>query len=198
MKAKDAKEADIRRSRAAANAHRPQLERDARRFGGVEPDARRRLRALSEDQELSLAHVRSAFSRLSPAARRAGRPDFRDDRPDRRAGAQDRRPDAALDRRDRAPAAHRGQRRRLRRAARHAGGAARRQSAPGRVDARGARGLRRGRATWRARASSRCGSTRPSAAPGSCSRRPDTARSRGGRGGSFGRQIAAVIASEAW
>ena len=34
--------------------------------------ARRHLRPLSEDQELPLAHVRPAFPRLSPAARRAG------------------------------------------------------------------------------------------------------------------------------
>ena len=53
--------------------------------------AGRHFRALYEDQEFPLAHERPAFPRLSSAARRAGRPDFRHDRRARRARAQDRR-----------------------------------------------------------------------------------------------------------
>ena len=60
--------------------------------------ARRCVRALSEDQELPLAHEWAAFPRLSSAARRAGGSDLRHDRSDRRARAQDRRNDDALDR----------------------------------------------------------------------------------------------------
>jgi len=72
-------------------------------------------------------HERPAFPRLSFAARRAQRSDFRHDRPDRRTGAQDRRLNLAFDRRYRPPPAHPRQRRRLRQPAGHARRAARRQ-----------------------------------------------------------------------
>ena len=103
---------------AAPHPHRPRRGGDARHLRRPRRAARRHLRALPQDQELPLAHVGPALPRLPPAPRRAGRPDLRDDRPDGRARPQARRPDPALDRRDRPPPAHRGQRRRLRRARR--------------------------------------------------------------------------------
>ena len=106
---------------APAHPHRPRRRRGARHLGRPRRAPRRHLRALSQDQELPLAHVGPALPRLPPAARRAVRPDLRHDRPDGRARPQARRHDAALDRRDRPQAAHRRQRRRLRRPAGHAG-----------------------------------------------------------------------------
>ena len=140
--------------------------------GALNDPVRRHVRALPEDQELPLAHERAALPRLSSDARRAGRPDLRHDRPDGRARAQDRRHDAALDRPHRAGcsacstttptsstppdmlAELRDDNRQL--AAHHA---------------RGPRRVRRASTTSPAPACSRSGSTRPSGAPGSCSRR---------------------------
>ena len=59
-----------------AHAHRAGPCRDAGHRRGPDRRARRYLRALPEDQEFPLAHVRPAFPRLPPDARRAGRPDL--------------------------------------------------------------------------------------------------------------------------
>ena len=168
---------------ATAAARHPDRSRRQRHQGHrrrAERAAGRRLRALSEDQELPLAHERPAFPRLPPAARRAGRPDLRDDRPDRRARAQDRRHDAALDRRDRPPAAHRRQRRRLRRLPHD-------MLAELRDDnqrfARAMRevhdAVRRARRRRHRQPARESGSTRPSGAPGS-STRPAVRATRAG------------------
>ena len=56
-------------ARAPWHADRPQGRSDAGHFGRAGGTAGRCLRALSEDQELPLAHERPAFPRLSPASR---------------------------------------------------------------------------------------------------------------------------------
>src|SRR5277367_522266 len=124
-------------ARTSGYADRPEAGGDTGHFGRPEWIAGRRVRPLPENQELSLAHERSPLPRLPPAARRAWRPDIRDDGPDRGTGSQDRRNNIALDRADSSPAAYPRQRCGLRRAAGHAGGTSRRQQATRRDYARG-------------------------------------------------------------
>src|SRR5690242_7917514 len=130
---------------AAPHAYQPGIGGHARHLGRAQCAGGGFLRSVPEDQELPLACLGSALPRLPPAARRASRPALRDDRSHRRAGSQARRNHAALDRPYRPPAESRGQRRRVRHAARHAGGAARGQRAAGRPHARNARRVRRAR-----------------------------------------------------
>ena len=139
---------------------------------GAERAPGRQLRALSEDQEFPLARQRAAFPRLPPAVRRAGRGDPRRHRRHGRAGPQDRRHHAPLDRPYRQAA--------------DASRTTTRNSSPP-VDMlrelmndnktvaeamrEGARAVPTSTRTWRPRACSRSGSTRPRSGPGSCSRR---------------------------
>src|SRR5258705_132102 len=62
-------------ARSAPHPKRPEVECRAGYFGRIEYPARRHVRSVSEDEELSLAHVWSTFPRLSPFAGRARRPD---------------------------------------------------------------------------------------------------------------------------
>ncbi len=128
------------------------------------------LRTLSENQEFPLASQRPAFPRLSPDARRAVGRDFRDHRPAGGAGSQARRRHVALDRADREIADHPGQQRGLRAAARDAARADGRQQAHGGGDAEGPQACRSSTRIPAPPACSRLSSTRPSGAPGSCSR----------------------------
>ena len=97
--------------------------RNPRHLGRAERAARGCLRALPEDQELPLAHERAAFPRLPPAAGRTGDQIFAMTDPIaervRKLGGMTLRSIGEI-----RAAAHRGQRRRLRRPERHAGGAA--------------------------------------------------------------------------
>ena len=95
---------------------RSRQQRHQGHFRRAQRDPCRHLRALPEDQEFPLACLGSAFPRLPPDVRRAGRPALRLHRRHCRACAQDRRHHAALDRRHRAQAAALRQRRRLCRA----------------------------------------------------------------------------------
>ncbi len=140
-------------------------------LGGAQYAAGRRLRALSEDQEFPLACQRPAFPRLSSDARRAVGGDLRHHRPAGRAGSQARRRHAALDRADRETADHPGQQRGLCAAARNAARIDGRQQAHGGGDAKGPQALPTTTRIPAPPACSRPSSTRPSGAPGSCSRR---------------------------
>src|SRR5260370_18110691 len=98
------------RPRSAPHAKRPEAECRAGSFWRAECPARRHVRSVSEDEELSLAHVWSAFSRLSSSARRARRPALPHCRSNRRTRSQDRWHDLALDRPHRPLATRGGQR----------------------------------------------------------------------------------------
>ena len=79
---KNVKSPPVRQSR---DAHRSRRQRDQGHHGRARHPRGRRGGALDEDQEFPLARLGPALPRLSPAARRAVRPDLRDDRSDRRA-----------------------------------------------------------------------------------------------------------------
>ena len=149
---------------------RPAAGRSGQDLGVAQYPAGGCLRAVCEDQELSLARQRPAFPRLSSDARRAVRRDLRHHRSARRTGAQARRHHGALDRADRKAADHQGQQRRLRAAARDAARVDGRQQAHGGGDAKGAQAVPTITRIPAPPACSRPSSTRPSGAPGSCSR----------------------------
>ena len=106
----------IELSRKAPLATRPtssQRDHGHRRSDERHPGGR--VRALHQNQELPLAHERSALPRLPPAAGRTGDSALRDDRPDRRTHPQDRRLNAEVHRPHRPHATRAGQRCRVRR-----------------------------------------------------------------------------------
>src|SRR4030095_1974401 len=124
---------------------RPCAQRRPRDIGRAQCAPSRHLRALSEDQEFPLARERTAFPRLPPPARRAGRPVGKQHRHSGRTGAQDRRQHHPLYRAYRQAATDQGQRQELRACDRHAARADERQQGSDPAHAQGARTRRRAR-----------------------------------------------------
>src|ERR1700691_6809442 len=124
--------------RSFANTNRSRAQGCGGNYQRIAETAGGHVRALSEDEEFSLAHERETFSRLPFAAGRAWRPDFRHDGRYRGTGTQDWRNDDSFHQRDLKIPTVEGQQRRICGSARHADGAIRGQSGADEVFPRGA------------------------------------------------------------